>query len=312
MSTNALANNVPAHLAHLYNEQTGYRDQFGSLDPADIGVNFLKICHGQSREARPAGSLPAIPVGTMFLSRDRTVVPPGSAFIPLLRSVRYIKWRGRPGDGAMEFTTTDKNDPRIVACRGLEWIKDERTNTQLKPLVTTYVNFWIALQTCPEEPVMISFSRTSLPLGRKLTQNLMRSTKGSLPLLAFMFKLETPTEESDSVNIWSHFNLQPSGYTPETALPHAEKLFEAAKALQALSTGNEFSVLDNDNGDDAPEAPAPQHPQSASPANVLNANSSVVNTAPVGPPAQAAAPAPVQRAAAAPAPTVAPQRAAAW
>jgi hypothetical protein len=278
--------------------------QFGHLQPADIGINFVKIVHGQSKEARPGpNGEPALPLGTIFLSRDRKVIQPDTPFIPLLRAVRYIKWDGRPGEGRMAFTCTDPNDRRIKDCDGLAWKPDPRNpSKQLKPEVTAYVNLYVLLKDCPDEPVMLSFSRTGAAAGRKLTQQLIKATLGGkLPLYSLMFKLGKPSEETDGQNLWYHHNCIQNGHVPPEALDAAKTMYEKALILNSMSTGAEFANAESDE--------EPQDEPAAQPANVLSASSKLVQTAPVAP--TAAAPAPVQPQPT-PAPTIAPARSSVW
>lgn len=272
---NALAHNLPAHLTKYMSEEQ--HDDLGALTPADFGIGFIKIGHGQSREAKPGpNGEAAVPPGVMFISRDRTLVPEGTPFIPLCRSVTYIKWEGRPGDGHMEFSTRDPEDKRIKAIKGLDFTKDPRTGKNLAPLVTTYVNFYVMLKGC-EEPLLLSFHRTSIPIGRKLTQELFRSTKNNrLKLFTTLFTLNKPIPKRDGSNEWHQFNPVFAMYTPPEAIEAAERMYDLAIALRDASSGAEFTTIEDEpEDDDAPSTiqaearvihtPAPQQLQTPPP-----------------------------------------------
>lgn len=267
MSENALVTfqGLPEHLKGYVSDSA--KSDLGRLKPSDIGVSFLKCCQTQSREARPNPSTgePGIQFGAMFDSRSRKIIPVGTLIIPLLRTVRYIKWIGRPGEGRMEFTTDNENDPRIKACNGLQFTTDPRTQKQLPPLVTEYTNFYVA---CREiaEPVLLSFARTSVPIGRRWTQDLIKATKGRLPLRCLTFKLGQPSVKRDASNEWYQFNIEPAGFTDAAAMKKVDELHEAALAMHAASTGAEFTQIDEDE-DDPAETFTKQ--QTAEPMNVV-------------------------------------------
>ena len=248
----SVLNNLPEHLKSYTSEQ--HRQDFGSLKPSDYGINMMKMCQGQSKEARPGhNGEPALPLGSMFLAQNRQVIQPGTLFIPLLRTNRYIKWNGRPGEGRMEFSTDNANDPRIVACNGLAWIQDERTGKNLKPLVTEYVNFYVMLQGQYEEPVLLSFSRTGMKNARSLTQNTARATAfGKLPLRALAYKLGAPLIDRDASNEWYQFNVVPAGFAPAEVKDHADRLYLLACALRDASTGAELANIDTDADEEPP------------------------------------------------------------
>jgi hypothetical protein len=52
MSGIVQATAVPAHLQKYLGENKHYGGDFGTLKPSDFGVGFIKLCHGQSREAK--------------------------------------------------------------------------------------------------------------------------------------------------------------------------------------------------------------------------------------------------------------------
>jgi hypothetical protein len=297
--SNSIIPSLPAHLQKYVTESASHQNEMGVLKPSDFGINIIKVCQSQSREARPGSAgEPALPLGTMFLSRDRKVIPIGTPVIPLLRTVRYIKWNGRPGEGKMEFSTDNPNDARIKACDGLAWKQDQRTGKTLKPLVTEYCNFYVLCRECPDEPLLLSFSRTSASLGRKLTQDIIKATRGNkMPMRGLVYTLQTPRIERDAANEWYQINVVAGGFAPAEAESRANEMFELACALRDASTGAEFASIDADDGDSSPTVEA------AAPANVINEPALRNVTHPAQPATPVASPSPAAASAVTPAAT---------
>jgi len=240
----ALPDNAPAYLEHYLKPAEENASLFGKMDAADIGTTFLKLVHQSSREAIAGWDdekkAPAIPFGTMFLSRDHAIIPPDTTIVLLLRTKRFIKWEGKPGEGKVVATANERTDPQIVNENGLAFGSNKNTGETIKPAWTEYTNFYLAMQQC-KEPVMLSFYRTSLPEGRKLTQTLMRASSGfKLPPYVLKFKLRTPTTETRGMNTWPKMNVQPDGFVAEELLGHLKKLFNAACIMHTASTGSEY------------------------------------------------------------------------
>jgi hypothetical protein len=271
MSNIVQVSNLPAHLAGLLKQEPG--DDFGKLKPSDFGIGFVKICGPTSRERRASETgEPAIPEGAYFCSRDRSIIPIGTPFVPLCRQVTYIKWEGKPGEGRMAFSTSDPNDKRIRDCNGLTFIKNPRTNDVEPPLVTEYVNYYCLVGDYTE-PLMLSFKRTSYPIGRKLTRDLFQYTKGNcLPLFSVFFKFEMPILKTEGSNAWFQLGYAYQGYVPATVLDRAKEMHELAITMRQASTGAEFrEVEDDDTGEQASELKnitPPATPQAAGASSV--------------------------------------------
>lgn len=232
---------VPEYLQKYVYDKPNMK-QVGKLDSSDIGINMLKVTQSNSKEVkRPGwgitGQEPQLPMGTMFLSRDGKIVTPGTPFIPLLRSVKYIKWKGKqPGEG-MDFMTDDENDARIQRIDGLAFLKDPQTGDTIAPLVTKYVSFYIMVAGC-ELPVLMSFKRTSMPEGRWLTQNCVMGTGGNMmPFFTLCFKFNIPKTIRDGSNDWWALSMAPNGKTPPEVCEKAERMARMAEALNELVTG---------------------------------------------------------------------------
>lgn len=238
---------IPQHLAKYASQTAG--DDFGKLTQADFGIGMLKICQGTSREIAPGPSgEPAIPMGTVFNKRDRKILPIGTLWIPLCRSVKYIRWDGKPGEGRMLFQTNDEHDPRIKECRGLEFRKD-RDGKTISPLVTTYTNFYVYVQGFAE-PVLLSFCRAAAPIGRRLTQDLFRFTQGNkLPMWTCMFAVMPSVLRTEPGKQWYEFAYKFNGLLPATTAEETftriRTMYETAIMLRDASTGEEFAQAED-------------------------------------------------------------------
>lgn len=234
---------VPAYLQKYVQSTEALKAQVGQLDASDLGINILKIVQSNSKEAKRAGwdltgTAPQLPLKTMFLSREAKVIPAGTAFVPLLRTVKYIKWIGRPGEGQMAFQTEDPNDPRIGD--GLQFKKDPQTGMNKAPEVTKYVNFYVMLQGF-EQPVLLSFKRTSTPEGRWLFNAIMMSSLSkNLPMFTSAFLLKEPRTVVDGQDDWYTFAMQPAGLVAEESIAKAAAMFETAQTYANISTGSEL------------------------------------------------------------------------
>jgi len=241
---------VPKYLLDKYGQSQPNRKQFGQLEAQDFGLNFLKIVHGSSKQAAhgwgPTSQEPALAVGTMFLSRDGTIIPSNTPFIPLYRNVRYIYWEGTPGNGRIIFMTSDKHDSRIKEIRGLEFIKNKATGEIQSPLVTTYINFYIMVKGS-ELPCILSFKRTGIPDGRRFTQDLIFATdSGKLPMFACTFLLGPVRTVKDGNLIWYHPTIKAAGFTAEAMIDRAAKMSELAESLSNMATEAEFEASESD------------------------------------------------------------------
>jgi len=228
-------------------------EDMGELEPADFGLSFIKLCHGSSREAKPgwdaSKNAPPMPIGTIFLSRDHKIIPVDAKFVPLLRSTRFILWEGKPGDGRMVFMTHDRNDPRIKEIDGLAFTKDPNTGKTNPPLVTRYISYYVMCQ-YSTEPVVISFYRTSEPIGRKFGQDLWRATDSyTIPIRSLQFKFLQPRIEERGGNSWPQFVFEPDGFVAQDTFVKGNELYDAAKGLDVALKGTEFGALE-DPGDE--------------------------------------------------------------
>jgi hypothetical protein len=324
--SNELAPQVPEYLKK-YQQPTANHEDFGEIDSSDLGINMLKICQSNSREGKKAGwgitgQEPQIPQKSIFLSKDGKIIPPGTGFIPLIRTVKYIHWIGKPGDGRIDFMCDDKNDKRITDIDGLAFKKDPNSGDTIAPPVVKYINFYVMLQGY-ELPVLLSFKRTSIPDGKWLTQSTMMATQqnGNIPMHMLVYLLGMPKTVVDGANDWFAMTFQPAGFTPDEVAPKAKKMADFARNLTRLFSAKEYEAIERgdtevgglksaqpvDTSVQAPAAPAAQQQQTPPPmqqqvippaAAQFGTPPAPVVTAPAAPQQQA----PVQQQA--PAPTV--------
>lgn len=239
---------LPAHILAEYSN-TPNNEAMGDLLPSDLGIPFIKLVHGQSKEAKPnwgGNNEQPMVQGTMFLSDTHQVVPVGTPFIVLCRRVSYIKWIGRPGDGKMEFTTTDPNDRRIRACDGLTFRKDPQNPAiTLPPLVTTYYNFYVMTPLNPNTPYVLSFYRTSMPRGRELVRAIFQGTNGNKAKpYVLKFKFGTPHWEQDGDQSWPQFTFLPDGVPLPATLAAAKELYKLAHMMaSAGATAGDAEII---------------------------------------------------------------------
>jgi hypothetical protein len=282
---------LPEYARKYLQNQQGYAQDVGDITTSDIGLNFLKMVQGLSKEAKPgwngAGSLP-LPQGAMILSRDKTVLPVGTVVIPLLRKTRYVLWEGRPGNGQMLHQTEYANDPKIIKTEGLAWKRDT-AGDQLPPAYTKYVNFWVISQHNPEEPAVLSFYRTSLKVAKTWTSDLLRKTKTwKLPLFLFRYRLGEPFWVPNGEASWPQFTVSYAGHVPEADLPKIEAAHATAQALYNATSAQAQIYLEAEEG--TPDALDPEDADSEAggeidlPPSELNAQMAAT---PAQPPTQA-------------------------
>ena len=274
------AASLPEHIRQ-YLSPTPIMDQMGHVDQSDIGINMIKLAQDTSKETKkvgwgPTGQEPMVPKGSMFLKNDGKILSPGTLFVPLLRTVKYIKWIGKPGQGQMEFMCDTDTDPRIGD--GLQFKKDRNTGEVAAPEVTKYVNFYVLLQG-QDMPVLISFKRTSSPTGKALTQALVNCTQANrLPYFTFMFTLGTPKIVRDGSLEWYDFTFAPAGYTPSEAIDKAKKMSEMAKALAQMTTAQDFEGEPTRAAEETMQQTPAQHPNAGI---VIQGNATVMPPQPV-------------------------------
>lgn len=236
---------IPAHLAKLMNESGDYRNDIGHISPRDIRAPFIKVVSGMSKEGKPGwgptGTESPMPYGTIILSHNKKVLAPGTVVVPLLRRVVYIKWEGgEPGTRMLGFATRE-DDPKITAENGLEFKPNpQNPKESLKPAWDTYINFYVLCEAYMEQPVVLSFYRTSLKTGRAFTQEIFQATRGmKLPLYCLKYKLGMKEVEADGRR-WPTLTLTPDGMISEAGLPIATKMYESAQFLANASNSAEF------------------------------------------------------------------------
>lgn len=266
-------------------QQKPHLDDFGQLRPQDFGFSFVKFVYQGSRSGTnqwgtlqaPNAQQPQMPgFGTMYLSRNGFVIPPGTPFVPLLRRPRYIRWRDQKPGAGMLYMTHDPEDARVIKERGLEWRPDPTDPTgkkQLPPLVTAYINFYCFVPVAPDAPVILSFHKTGYVDGKKFTQDLFALAQGGeLPMYSQKFAFNTPQMIDDGKNKWFRFTFIPQGQVRADFLPTLKKMHDDAKAIDAILTGAEFSGVED------AEEETPTTPSQPTPPQTPNALETAPNT----------------------------------
>lgn len=267
----------PAYLMKYAARSGNFMDDFGLIEPSDWGLNFLKIVQATEIHGKPGwgpnGNEPAMPQGTYVLNRTHRVVPPDSIFVPVLRSVTFIRFKGKKTSDGILYMTKDPNDPRIVKENGLAFREDPNTGQREAPLVTKFVNFYIMTEYNWDEPAIISFHRTSTKRGSELTKAIAQATglngeMAKLPMYCCMFRLREPSVERDGTQTWYQPRCAPSGFTAEKHLEHLEKMREMALFMDRSSADAQNVVGATD---DHPEPEQPRTPdQTAAAAQTLS------------------------------------------
>lgn len=272
--------NLPAYMQkHMITDPN--QDEFGLMEPSDIGLNMIKVAQSNSREAKQAGwgftgQEPQIPVGTMFLSKEGKIIQPGTYFVPLIRTVKYIHWIGPKGQGRIDFMCDRPDDPRIVKIDGLAFKEDPHDGARKAPIVTKYINFYVLIPG-QELPVLMSFKRTSIPDGRWLTNSTRMATiANKVHMYGLLYKFGQAKKVVDGNNDWFALTFQPAGITPEEGIEKAAKMAAFAKDLAQLASAKDYEAMEH--GDEGGET--------------ITAQATVVSTGPVAPAAPAAPPMP--------------------
>lgn len=237
---NPLAVQVPEYLKKLTREDGSYWDDMGDVEPSDFGLNFLKVVQGMSKQSKSGwgstGTEPPLAQGTYFLDKSGIVIPEGTDFVPLLRSVTYIKFKGKNTRDGIEFLTKDRDDHRIKAIRGLDWT--EKDGERIPPSVTKFVNFYVATVYNLDEPAILSFHKTSTKLGQQLSRDVGKATNmGKRPMYILKFKLTKTALVQDGGNEWYQLRYQPNGFISDKSIERLQRLYEIAGMFEKASRG---------------------------------------------------------------------------
>lgn len=252
---------LPDYLRKLSSAE--HAEAYGQLSRTDLGISRLTLGQGET----PAVKEGTVPQGAMFLSVTSKIIPPKTPFMVLRRETIYYKFKSSNPKEAktIEFITKDPLDPRILKINGLDFT-ELPDGKKIKPSVTEFLNFYIVLpETFSNEPVLMSFKRSSLPAGRNFTRKLLRILPDkSLPLYGALFMLGQPVKDK-----YDNYALTiiPCGFTPEKFLEKAKTMSLIAKNMAEFAmdaTELHEADLPEAEAPDAEDPPPPTQNQGAS------------------------------------------------
>ena len=190
-------------------------------DQEDYEIPRAKIVQGTTAELKDGAKL-----GTIINSMTKRELP--STFIPIIKFPNsYIQWNPRKKDdpnfdpaydpGALIFTTTDPNDPRVLQGKAFG------PNGE-PPKVTKYINF-LAYFPGDAWPVVVSFAKTSFAAGRRLN-SLVRLAGGDL--FSNQFNLKSVSKDNAGTSYYL-FDVMAAGKASAEDFKIAEGLYEEFK-----------------------------------------------------------------------------------
>lgn len=129
----------------------------GGISSKDLELPRVNILQALSPDVieDPAEFKP----GTIINSITKEILPP--KFIPLFAFKQYAKF---DEDGKLDWSTMDKTDVRVE--EGLVWTKDDKGES-VPPEVTEFLNVLCVFEDDTEMPLILSFKKSSLKLGRQ-------------------------------------------------------------------------------------------------------------------------------------------------
>lgn len=229
---------LPAFLQGLQTSKTSLLEDFGGLTKSDVSLTFVKICQSTSPEGKSKDPkvAPKVNPGLLFDSKNKDVIAAGTPFMPLFRKRKFIHWTGPINEGGkIAFSTDNPNDPRIRAIKGLEFLTDPATGKTLPPAVTEYLNFYLMVAGY-DDPLVLSFSRTSTKEGKDFSQSLLAQvSKDQLPMYAHQYVFGDCVFHEEGDLSWWKISIKPDGVVQdEEAFKMAEEMYNKAKVLADL------------------------------------------------------------------------------
>ena len=195
-------------------------------DQEDYEIPRAKLIQSTSEEATADNPNDRVGIGKIINSITKKELP--STFILVIKYPNnYIQWNPRKKDdpnfdpaydpGQLVFSTTDPNDPRVVAGKVFG------PNGEA-PKVTKYLNF-LAYFPGDAFPVVVSFAKSSFGAGKKLN-SLARLAGGDL--FSNKYTLKSVSRESSGTKYFV-FDVSPAGKATEAEFKNAEVLYEEFK-----------------------------------------------------------------------------------
>jgi len=150
----------------------------GGTTSSDLEIPRALILQGLSPDVIEGG----LKVGTIINSLTKETLD--DQFIALFPFKQYIKFTE---EGKVEWKTIDRTDPRVEA--GLQWVGDEA------PEVTEFINMLCIWRVGGEwdisMPLILSFKKTSLRIGRQFNTLLSLSQAQGKPYYAVPYRIKT-------------------------------------------------------------------------------------------------------------------------
>jgi len=165
---------------------------------------------------------------------------PTNIFIPIAMHRKYIKWVPRDEGGGIEYQTTDRNDPRVIA--DTKWGPHGE-----KPSCTAYMNFLVLLEG-HTLPIVLSFAMTNYNTGKKL-YTLCKMTGQDMWM--HKYKLSS-LSRTNNMGSWYVFEVDEAGATDEKDIAVAEQLYNtfATRDLNFEVEGSSQNKVEAEEGED--------------------------------------------------------------
>jgi hypothetical protein len=188
----------------------------GGVTSSDLEIPRALILQGLSPDVVEGG----LKAGIIINSLTKETLD--DQFVALFPFKQYIKFTD---DGKVEWKTIDRTDPRVES--GLQWVGDEA------PAVTEFINMLCLWRVGGEwdtsMPLILSFKKTSLRIGRQFNTLLSLSQTQGKPYYAVPYRIKTFLKQ-DGQKSWYLPKVSPVP-SKESKLP--KEVLEAAGAYAA-------------------------------------------------------------------------------
>lgn len=197
---------------------TGRRGFEEPSDKSDLIFPRAKIFQGSMKEQE---AFPGIIGGEVI--NNLTGEKLSGKFVPIFKFTNYIKFNAMNKDdpdfndeygaGAVIWNTNDPHDERTKEC--------EFGANGEKPTATKFMNFMCIFED-DATPIVLSFSKTSYPAGKKLL-SMLTFSQGDM--WSRKFAITTKKENDASGNIYFIYQVSPAGLSTEEEQTLAEQYY---------------------------------------------------------------------------------------
>lgn len=188
----------------------------GGMTGTDLEIPRALILQGLSPDVVEGG----LKSGTVINSLTKETLD--GQFLALFPFKQYIKFTE---EGKVEWKTIDRTDPRVEA--GLQWVGDEA------PAVTEFINMLTIFKVGGEwdlsMPLILSFKKTSLRIGRQFNTLLSLSQAQGKPYYASPYSIKTFLKQ-DGQKSWYLPKISP---VPSKEAKVPKEVIEAAAVYTA-------------------------------------------------------------------------------